>query len=282
MKKRIRNFAFVLTCLLLPVSGAWGQAAEMVDNVEIVAMKSMQVRSNILTIVTKIKNDNPQRVKISEGKFAFYLRINKTKDENLTEDEKLGMDDQVEKEIILKTADEIRDQDGRDTQEVIFEIDLGEGEKRVRSLERILNAVGDPMRTNPIFYIRGRFYLGLKSDKGWSSVKAGLNWVFRPELQRNVLLGTSMEMPFPDIREALSKECVAREDLKFCRDCHEITDKTAKKRLKEYAHIQKRLSGHEGHHCRTCLPIGDKKTQQGAFPQKDKGSEKSFGQSGSR
>ncbi|MDM8522468.1 OmpA family protein, partial [Desulfococcaceae bacterium HSG8] len=212
--------------------------SEMVDNVEILAIKNMQVQSNILKLVTKIKNSNNIRIKMSEGKFTFYLRIDKDKSEPLSKDELLGTDARP-REIILEASEDLMKESGRELQEVEFRIDMGKEPEKLRSLERIVNAVGHPVGSNPIFYIDGRFYLGVESDKGWSSARSRINWVFRPALQRNVLLEASLDLPFPsEFKRDIPEKGEAWDDLKFGLGKYDLK-KDAKKKLREYAEILK-------------------------------------------
>ncbi len=213
--KIILFFVIFLTGIISIVNS---QESNVIDNMEIVAIRSMEVESGILTLVTEIKNSNKEKIKLTEGSFTFYLKINKEEDAKLTKDEELGTDSR-EREIILERAETLMNTNGNESNEVSFEINLGKDSK---SLERIINAIGNPLKTNPIFYINGKFYLGVKSDKGWSSVKAEINWVFKPELQEKVLLKASLDLPVPDFpkteQEAVKKieeVCRACDDVKF-------------------------------------------------------------------
>ncbi len=201
MQKHIKTMISVLVVLGI-ISVGNGHTSDLIDNIEIIAIKSMKVESNILSIDTKMKNSNKERIKLTEGKFTFYLRINKGENENLTEDEKLGTDS-TSREIKLETEETLS---GDRANDVKFKVNLGEQKTTLNSLKRMLNAIGNPSKTKPIFYIDGKFYLGAESDKGWSSVKAGIEWVFKPDLQRKVLLEASPDIPFPDIEKIIYKD----------------------------------------------------------------------------
>ncbi|OQX27168.1 MAG: hypothetical protein BWK80_06650 [Desulfobacteraceae bacterium IS3] len=205
MQKQMKIGVLIAVILAAAVSVGNSEDANVIDKVEIVGIRSMNVQSNILSLVTEIKNVNKEKVKLSEGNFMFYLRINKDWEESLAANEQLGTDSRT-REIFLEPADDLRAETGSENNEVIFEIPLGKNNATaIRSMERILNAIGDPVRNDPLFYINGSFYLGVKSDKGWSSVKAKVNWVFRPEFQNKVLLEASLELPVPDFHETEDK-----------------------------------------------------------------------------
>jgi len=219
--------------------------ANVIDKIEIAAIRSMNVQSNILSLVTEIKNANKEKIKLTEGSFMFYLRINKDREEPPEADEQLGTDKRAV-EIFLEPADDLRTETGSENNEVIFEIPLGKNNATaIRSMERILNAIGDPVGNDPIFYINGNFYLGVKSDKGWSSVKAKVNWVFRPEFQNKVLLEASLELPVPDFHDTEDKigsglrregRCFA--DLNFKHNSAEISP-DGKNVLEQYIKVMK-------------------------------------------
>ncbi len=229
MQKWAKIILFIIVLIVGIISASNAQTSDVIDKIEIVAIKSMHVQSNILILVTDIKNSNKEKIKLSEGEFTFYLRTNKAGDDNLTEDEALGTDKR-DREIFLDTADNLMDKRETEINEVIFEINLGEDQAKViSSLQRIINAIGNSSRNDPIFYINGRFYLGVKSDKGWSSVRAKINWVFRPEFQRKVLLEASLDLPvphFPDTEDGIRKDwtekCRVAADIKFKLDSDEI------------------------------------------------------------
>ncbi len=171
-------------------------ASDLIENVKIIAIKTMEVEGNTLSIVTRMKNANVQTLRLSEGRFVFYLRINKKIDKKLTKDERLGTDNRP-RHIILEPEETLLEGDGAN--DIEFKVHLGKSQKTVlRSTKRILNAIGNPAKTKPIFYIVGKFRLGVKSDKGWSSVPAELEWVFRPDFQRRVLLEASPDLVFPE------------------------------------------------------------------------------------
>ena len=229
---------------ILAAAVSVGSADDLIDKIEIVAIRSMNAQSNILSLVTEIKNTNKEKIKLSEGSFMFYLRINKDREEALAANEGLGTDSRT-REIFLEPADDLRAETGSENNEVTFEIPLGkDNAKAIRSLERILNAIGDPVRNDPIFYINGNFYLGVKSDKGWSSVKAKVNWVFRPEFQKKVLLEASLELPVPDFHHKKDEiiDCMKQgrcfADLKFAYDSAEIPLK-GKNVLDQYVKLMK-------------------------------------------
>lgn len=242
MQKQIKIGVLIAVILAVAVSVGSAEDANLIDKVEIVAIRSMNVQSNILNLVMEIKNANKEEVKLSEGSFMFYLRINKDREESLAANEQLGTDSRS-REIFLEPADDLEKETGSENNEVIFEIPLGKNNAAaIRSMERILNAIGDPVRNDPIFYINGSFYLGVKSDKGWSSVKARVNWVFKPEFQKKVLLEASLELPVPDFHHKKDEiiDCMKQgrcfADLKFAYDSAEISP-NGKNVLEQYVKL---------------------------------------------
>jgi outer membrane protein OmpA-like peptidoglycan-associated protein len=245
MQKQTEICVLIMAILATAFSVGNSEDVNLIDKIEIVAIRSMNVQSNMLNLVTEIKNTNKEKVKLSEGSFIFYLRINKDREESLAANEELGTDKRS-REIILETAEDLKAETGSENNEVIFEIPLGKNNAAaIRSMERILNAIGDPVRNDPIFYINGNFYLGVKSDKGWSSVKAKVNWVFRPEFQNKVLLEASLELPVPDFHDTEDKigsglrregRCFA--DLNFKHNSAEISP-DGKNVLEQYIKVMK-------------------------------------------
>ncbi len=213
MQKQIKVFIMAMAFVLGTVPTGNCQTSDLIDNIEIIAIKSMEVQSNILYIETEIKNSNSEMVKFGKGKFTFYLRINKAGHESLAEDEKLGVYN-ISEEIYLKTAQILLlNEDRKETNDVMFKVNLGKKQKQVlNKVKRIVNAIGNPSANNPILYIHGKFYMGVKSDKGWSSAQTGINWGFRPDLQERILLG-ALQQPPPDIEIRSGKElCGMREN----------------------------------------------------------------------
>jgi len=235
MKKLAKISGGIAVVLLGIVSFCSAQESNLIDKIDIAAIRSMSVESDTLYIVTEIKNENKEKIKLSEGVFTFHLRINEEKDAPLKEHEKLGTDSR-DREILLKPADVLRKEGDDDANSVIFEIPLGEDQAKVNStLVRIINAIGNPLRNDPIFYIKGKFYLGVKSDKGWSAVTAGIDWAFRPSLLKRVLLEPSVDF-IPDYD--FKNDCIAYDDIKFKLDSAKLTP-AGKKKVDRYAKILK-------------------------------------------
>lgn len=193
MQKQAEVIILAIVFVLGTISMANGQASNMIDNIDIVAIQSMYVKSNFLYIETEIRNANTGMVKLGTGKFTFYLRINKAEHEPLTKDERLG-DYNISEEIYLKTAEKLANEDGRETNDVIFKVDLGK-KQAFNKIKRVLNAIGNPSANNPVIYIHGKFYMGIQSDRGWSSTQASISWGFKPDLQERVLLEALRQPP---------------------------------------------------------------------------------------
>lgn len=235
MKKLVGIGNGIVLILLGMASLCPAQESNLIDKIDIAAIGSMSVESDTLSIVTEIKNENKEKIKLSEGSFTFHLRINGEKDAPLEEHEKLGTDSR-DREIILKPADVLREEGRDDTNSVAFKIPLGDDPASVNAtLVRIMNAIGDPLGNDPIFYIKGKFYLGVKSDKGWSAVTAGIDWAFRPALLRRVLLEPSVEF-IPDYDPG--KDCVLYDDIKFELGSADLTP-DGKKQVDRFAKIIK-------------------------------------------
>ncbi len=192
---------------------AAGQTPEtdLIDNIKITAIERMAVtdekEGTFLDLTVYIENRNDRLVRFGRGMFTFYLRIDKKNETDpVTTAEMLGTDNRSRRIVLYPVADFKGPGEPGDNS-VDFKVDLGnEQEKILRSLKRIVNAMGDPPDTRPIFFIDGRFHLGVKSDKGWSSIPARINWAFKPVfLEEAILTDAKVPISFPDKNEDIIK-----------------------------------------------------------------------------
>ncbi len=113
---------------------------------------------------------------------------------NYVEKEKDGKELPV-REICCQNVDEIYLKPGGDENVVMFHVNLGASRmKAFENLMHVMNCTGYPGTKTPHIYIKGRFDLGMRSAKGWSSVEAvNITWEFVPKIQSNVEFYTAAE-----------------------------------------------------------------------------------------
>jgi outer membrane protein OmpA-like peptidoglycan-associated protein len=181
MGSRIKMIVVFLVCFSFSVSAAFSQQqVNYLDNMKIVAIKSMEIEhtqyDTFLNMVIEIHNRNNQRIKIYDGKFQFYLQLNGG-------EKKLLGTDLVKRDIILESANILED-----AKADYAEFKINVTNNRAKAAEWIINTMGNPKKYEPLLYIDGEFKLGVESGKGWTNFPQIINWVFEPDIDRNVLL----------------------------------------------------------------------------------------------
>jgi hypothetical protein len=202
------------------ITSTYGQE-NVIENLKIVAIKSIQVREEphdiFLDITTAIRNSNPQQIKLSNGKFVFSIQsiykkdvlkkeiiykaseadcdmIVKRKGDIANEKSEVGEAKSpffrrenctdVE-EIILKPEAEVEEPEK--VNYVMFHVNIGPGTSRAFNvLRNLMNCIGNPDVKTAQILINGEFDLGVRSPRGWSSVKSvRINWLFIPEIEKD-------------------------------------------------------------------------------------------------
>jgi len=203
-KTLVIRLSFLILTTFLFTSQAKCTPSELIDKVAVVAIKSINVKANILMLKVEIENNNDRTLKFANGRADFYLRTHKNKQAPFSKNEIIGSDDKIA--FILKPSAKFRNDTGQKTNAVLFKIDLGkEKQEIIDKLTRMINAICNPLKENPIFYFDGKCYMGIKSDKGWTSARIIFNWVFRPELQDKIFLKESYDLPFPEKKEEFER-----------------------------------------------------------------------------
>lgn len=179
MKKRIGIMVFVLVSVFCFTS--WGNSQTFdVDKIEVVAVKSMQLRGEgdnyYMDIVINMRNSNPKTLKLKENNFVIYLGADKEKEIRLG----VAKPDEIILESKIDPAEP--------SIEVRFPVDLGSDKDEVfKKLAYITNTVGNP-GNNVKISINGSCTIGTKTKKGWFSQSGfEMELTFNPKIQREVL-----------------------------------------------------------------------------------------------
>lgn len=211
----------MIFCLILGLATGAAAQQNVIDNLKIESIKSVQVREEAdnfyLDIKVNITNSNDRLIRLTKGDFIFSIRseyIGKVTIGELSHKAVEGGSscnvvvkqegDEADKEKEIGVADppffvaedchtdneEIFLKPGGDGQPniVMFHVNIGKSHQQASSvLMHIMNCIGYPAIKKPNINIKGKFELGIKSDKGWSMVRdVIIEWIFIPEIQDKV------------------------------------------------------------------------------------------------
>jgi hypothetical protein len=139
--------------------------------------------THYLDVITEIVNTNDRDLKLTECDFSFFIH----------DEEAIGEMIEVGKDLSYKTVDidlpsNPESNPGKVVQ-VKFSVELGSDQSLVFDrIAYLLNFTGKPTEEDYLF-IRGRFNLGMKSDKGWTYGEAvRVEWMFCPTIQDSLPL----------------------------------------------------------------------------------------------
>lgn len=147
-----------------------------------------QAKSDCDAITPKGEASDEEK-EIGSAKSPFFIP-----NYNYAEKEKDGKELPV-REICCQNVEEIYLKPGGDENIVIFHLNLGVSRaKAFENLMHVMNCTAYPGIKTPHINIKGRFDLGVRSAKGWSSAEAvKIEWLFIPKIEPNVALYTAVE-----------------------------------------------------------------------------------------
>lgn len=172
-------------------------ADDVVDKLELLAVKSIQVRieddATYLDITTLIANANAEPLKVRDRELTFFISPLHQGDEAEPVFEfmqELGTEETRE-EVMLKPQSEMLLLTPEGANEVEFHVDMGRREEHImRSLAHLLNALGFPARQAPLLTVSGRADVGMLSqnDQQWKFKPGRIEWNLQPKVQPRFLL----------------------------------------------------------------------------------------------
>jgi len=152
---------------------------DVVDRIDIVAVKKIWVDDGVLNMSVQINNKNTKNLKFLDGDLVFYMGLNKNKGEKLGEQHGYSTDTDYADGIPSSAESPLN-----------FVIKTGDAAQSLKTLAYILNCIGDPAN-KPFVTIEGEFKLGIQSDKGWTiGNNVGITWNFTAETPDKVNLLT--------------------------------------------------------------------------------------------
>ena len=191
MKKSVQMF--IVVCLLVfgfstVALGQGTSATDIIKNLRIVSIKSVEVdlaQQKHLIVWVELKNDNDLEIKLTENvEFNFYIQKRTIPGAPITVH--LGRDIKHEgnKEPILLPPKQATD--------VEFDVNMETAPQPVQeTVIHMLNFIGKPTENEKEkdLFIKARFDLGFKSERGWSyAEKLRVEWMFCPEQQKRLPL----------------------------------------------------------------------------------------------
>lgn len=195
MKKCLQaSIVMMLVVFSVSVVAIAQSPMDIVDKMGVVSIKSVEVQPtkesavHYLNVLTELKNDNDKELKLTKADFTFFIQdvkntnymvdigpaaciINDVPNANLPVDFVCpGKKD----DIILPPNAVVN---------VLFAVEMGRNRPVLETIIHILNFVGKPLEGRYLF-IKGRFDLGIKSERGWTYAEAlRVEWMFCPTIQ---------------------------------------------------------------------------------------------------
>ncbi len=140
---------------------------DVVDKIDIVAVKKISVEEGVLNLSILINNKNAKNLKFIDGDLVFYMGLNRNKGEKLGEQQGYSTDTDYADGIPSSGQSLLN-----------FAIKTGDASQSLKTLAYILNCIGDPAN-KPFVTIEGEFKLGIQSAKGWTTGNSvGITWNF--------------------------------------------------------------------------------------------------------
>ncbi|OQX27170.1 MAG: hypothetical protein BWK80_06660 [Desulfobacteraceae bacterium IS3] len=147
------------------------------------------VRSECDAITPKGEVADKKR-EIGSAKAPFFIPYYK-----YAEKGKEGKEPLLVREICCQNVDEIYLKPGEEDNILMFHVNIGTSPmKAFENLMHVMKCTGYPGIKTPHINIEGRFDLGVRSAKGWSSAESvRIEWEFVPKIQSNVEFYTAAE-----------------------------------------------------------------------------------------
>ncbi len=189
-------YALVVFCAMtFPAKAA--SFGELVENVELLAIKSIQVRieerATYLDILALIVNKNDDSLKVRDRELTFFISPLKQGADTAEVDragEELGVDRKRE-EVMLEPEAKMLLLTPEAANDMLFQVNMGRRDADISaSLAHLLNALGNPAHQAPLITIAGSAEVGLfsQTEKQWKFKASRIEWTLQPKIQPRFLL----------------------------------------------------------------------------------------------